>query len=179
MKSVQCFLILSMLLLSFSFSNEEPVSVNFDTNPSGNERIKAMNRAYEIELMNLINTYRAENGLKTLRIQPSLMLASRYHAADMANENYFDHATHNRIHGRLERGVSTFKRIKQFYSGFANTENLGAGYYSPEAVFKGWVDSPGHNVNLLNESATHMGVGFYQTDHSEYQRYWVFVSSID
>ena len=179
MKSVQSFLVLSMLLLSFSFSNEEPVSVNFDTNPSGNERIKAMNRAYEIELMNLINTYRAENGLKTLRIQPSLMLASRYHAADMANENYFDHATHNRIHGRLERGVSTFKRIKQFYSGFANTENLGAGYYSPEAVFQGWVDSPGHNVNLLNESATHMGVGFYQTDHSEYQRYWVFVSSVD
>ena len=150
MKSVQYFLVLSMLLFSFSFPNEEPVSVNFDTNPSGNERIKAMNRAYEIELMNLINTYRAENGLKTLRIQPSLMLASRYHAADMANENYFDHATHNRIHGRLERGVSTFKRIKQFYSGFANTENLGAGYYSPEAVFKGWVDSPGHNVNLLN-----------------------------
>ena len=179
MKSVQCFLILSMLLLSFNFPNEEPVSVNFDTNPSGNEQIKAMNRSYEIELMNLINTYRAENGLKTLRIQPSLMLASRYHAADMANENYFDHATHNRIHGRLERGVSTFKRIKQFYSGFANTENLGAGYYSPEAVFKGWVDSPGHNVNLLNESATHLGVGFYQTDHSEYQRYWVFVSSID
>ena len=101
MKSVQYFLVLSMLLFSFSFPNEEPVSVNFDTNPSGNERIKAMNRAYEIELMNLINTYRAENGLKTLRIQPSLMLASRYHAADMANENYFDHATHNRIHCRL------------------------------------------------------------------------------
>ena len=179
MKSIQYVLILSMLLFSFSFPNEEPVSVNFDTNPSGNERIKAMNRAYEIELMNLINTYRAENGLRTLRIQPSLMLASRYHAADMANENYFDHTTHNRIHGRLERGISTFKRIKQFYSGFANTENIGAGYHSPEDVFKGWVDSPGHNVNLLNESATHMGVGFYQTDHSEYQRYWVFVSSVD
>ena len=168
MKSVQYFLILSMLLFSFNLPNEEPVSVKFNSNPSGNERIKAMNRGYEIELMKLINAYRTEKGLKILSIQPSLMLASRYHAADMANEDYFDHATHNRINGRLLRGVSTFKRIKQFYPGFANTENLGAGYNSPEAVFQGWVDSPGHNVNLLNESATHMGVGFYQTDHSEY-----------
>ena len=179
MKSVQYFLISSILLFSFNLPNEEPVSVNFDTNPSGNEQIKALNRAYEIELMNLINAYRAANGLKNLRIQRSLMLAGRYHAADMANEDYFDHATHNRINGRLQRGVSTFKRIKQFYSGFANTENLGAGYSSPAAVFQGWVNSPGHNVNLLNESATHMGVGFYQTNHSEYERYWVFVSSVD
>ena len=110
MKSVQYFLISSMLLFSFNLPNEEPVSVNFDTNPSGNEQIKALNRAYEIELMNLINAYRAANGLKNLRIQPSLMLAGRYHAADMANEDYFDHATHNRINGRLQRGVSTFIR---------------------------------------------------------------------
>lgn len=179
MKSVQYFLILSMLLFSFSFPNDEPSSVNFDTNPSGNERIKAVNRAYEIELMNLINAYRTENGLKTLRIQPSLMLASRYHAADMANEDYFEHATHNRIGDRLQRGLSTFKRINQFYDGYANTENCGAGYSSPDDVFNGWVNSPGHNANLLNKSATHMGVGFYQTNHSAYKRYWVFVSSVE
>ena len=107
------------------------------------------------------------------------MRASRYHAADMANEDYFEHATHNRIGNRLVRGMSTFKRIKMFYDGFANTENCGAGYSSPQAVFRGWVNSPGHHANLLNESATHMGVGYYQTNHSTYKRYWVFVSSVE
>jgi uncharacterized protein YkwD len=179
MKSLPYLLVLSALLFSFNLPNEEPSSIKFNTNPSGKERIMVLNASYEIELINLINQYRQKNRLESLEVNSSLMQASRYHAADMANEDYFEHATHNRIGNRLQRGLSTFKRIKQFYDGFANTENCGAGYSSPEAVFNGWVNSPGHNANLLNKSATHIGVGFYQTNHSAYKRYWVFVSSVE
>jgi len=179
MKSLPYLLVLSALLFSFNLPNEEPSSIKFNTNPSGKERIMVLNASYEIELINLINQYRKKNGLESLEVNSSLMYASRYHAADMANEDYFEHSTHNRIGNRLQRGLSTFKRIKQFYDGFANTENCGAGYSSPEAVFNGWVNSPGHNANLLNKSATHIGVGFYQTNHSAYKRYWVFVSSVE
>ena len=179
MKSLPYLLVLSALLFSFNLPNEEPSSIKFNTNPSGKERIMVLNASYEIELINLINQYRQKNRLESLEVNSSLMQASRYHAADMANEDYFEHATHNRIGNRLQRGLSTFKRIKQFYDGFANTENCGAGYSSPEAVFNGWVNSPGHNANLLNKSATHICVGFYQTNHSAYKRYWVFVSSVE
>ncbi len=90
------------------------------------------------------------------------MQASRYHSADMAIANYFKHATHNRNKYSLQRGISTFKRIALFYDGVANTENIGAGYFSPNSVFQGWINSPGHHVNLLNPGSTHIGVGFYK-----------------
>lgn len=179
MKLLSLCLLLSLLLFSFNLPNGEPTSVGFNTNPSGKESIEVVNSAFESELISLINNYRKSKGLNTLIAHPDLMRASRYHAADMGHENYFEHATHNRVNDQLQRGMSTFKRIKRFYSGFANTENCGAGYYSPEAVFNGWINSPGHHANLLNKNSTHMGVGFYQTNHSEYKRYWVFESSVE
>jgi len=179
MKSVQYFIALSMLLFSFNLPNEEPVSVQFNTNPSGKEHIKVLNASYEKELIHLVNQYRIDKGLSPLKIHPSLMLASRYHAADMAIENYFEHATHNRINNSLKRGISTFKRINKFYDGYANTENCGAGYQTPHAVFQGWVKSPGHHANLLNKRSTHIGVGYYKTNHSKYGTYWVFASAAE
>jgi len=107
------------------------------------------------------------------------MRASRYHAADMANENYHEHATHNRTSSGLQVGISTFKRISKFYEGFANTENIAAGYNSPEEVLKGWMKSPGHKRNLFNKSATHMGVGYYHNANSKFKNYWVFESAAE
>ena len=179
MKLLSCFLVMSLLLFSFDLPNEDPDSVDFNTNPSGKERIAVVNSAYENELIALINNYRKSKGLNELIAHPDLMRACRYHAADMGHEDYFEHATYNRVHSQLKRGVSTFKRIKMFYSGFANTENCGAGYQSPEDVFKGWINSSGHYANLLNKSSTHIGVGFYQTNHSKYKRYWVFESAVE
>ena len=177
MKSVQVFIVLSMLLLSFTSPHDGPVSILFNANPSGKECIEVLNHSYEVELLDLINRYRIQNGLVPLRVNKSLMQASRYHAADMANENYFEHATHNSNSHSLQRGISTFKRIGRFYDGFANTENIGAGYTSPQSVFEGWVNSPGHKKNLLNKSATHMGVGYYHNASSKYRNYWVFESA--
>ncbi len=179
MKSVQCFVVCSMLLFSFNLPNEEPVSVQFNTNPSGKEQVKVLNASYEKELIHLINQYRIKKGLNPLKVHPALMRASRYHAADMAIENYFEHATHNRINKQLQRGLSTFKRIKKFYGGYANTENCGAGYRTPADVFRGWVESPGHHKNLLNPYSTHIGVGYYKTQHSRYGAYWVFESAAE
>lgn len=138
-----------------------------------------INPSYENELIRLINQYRVQNSIRALQFNNSLMQASRYHAVDMANENYFKDAIHNRNRHSLQRGISTFKRIGLFYDGFANSENIGAGYFSPQSVFEGWVNSPGHDVNLLNPSSTHVGVGFYETDNSSYKRYWVFASSVE
>jgi uncharacterized protein YkwD len=179
MKNIGFFLVITFSLYAFDFSKSDPISHSFKHNPSGNERVRVINPSYENELIRLINQYRIENGLEALEVNNSLMQASRYHAADMANENYFEHATHNRNRHSLQRGISTFKRIGRFYDGFANTENIGAGYFSPQSVFEGWVNSPGHDVNLLNPSSTHVGVGFYETNNSSYKRYWVFASSVE
>ena len=177
MKTIGFFLVSTFSLYAFDFSKSDPVSILFNTNPSGKEYIEVLNHSYEVELLDLINRYRIQNGLEPFCVNKSLMKASRYHAADMANENYFEHATHNRNSHSLQRGISTFKRIGRFYDGFANTENIGAGYTSPQSVFEGWVNSPGHKKNLLNKSATHMGVGYYYNASSKYGNYWVFESA--
>ncbi len=177
MKIVSLILVFSMLLLSFNAPNEVSSSIRFSANPSGMERIKVLNHSYEVELLNLINQFRNKNGLNSLSVHADLVRASRYHAADMAHENYHKHATHNRTSNGLQRGLNTFQRISSFYDGFPNAENIAAGYTSPEAVFEAWVRSPGHKRNLLNKSATHMGVGYYQNPNSEFTNYWVFESA--
>ena len=177
MKPIYLCIILSMVVLSFKMPNEGSVKVKFDTNPSGHEHIRVLNRAYEKELIDLINQYRHEHGLNHLKVHSDLMRASRYHAADMAYEDYHEHATFNRTPNGLKREMNTFRRISKFYKGFANTENIGAGYTSPQSVFEGWVNSPGHKKNLLNKSAPHMGVGYYYNARSKYGNYWVFESA--
>ena len=176
MKIISLIIVLSMLFLSFNTSNEASISIKFNTNPSGREDIEVLNSVYEAELLNLINQYRNKKGLNSLSVHADLMRASRYHAADMAHENYHEHATYNMTSNGLQRGLSTFQRISNFYKGFANTENIAAGYGNPVAVFEAWVRSPGHKRNLLNKSATHMGVGYYQNRNSKFKNYWVFES---
>ena len=163
---------------SFSFAPNNDVSIPFHENPNGDEYIEGINNDFESRLLQLINDRRGKRGLVPLKFHTDLMRASRYHAADMANENYHEHATHNRGKYGLEVGMSTFKRISKFYDGFANTENIAAGYRSPEDVLEGWIQSPGHRKNLFNKSATHMGVGYYHNTQSKYNHYWVFESAV-
>ncbi|MBL6660204.1 MAG: CAP domain-containing protein [Crocinitomicaceae bacterium] len=177
MKIVSLIIVLSILFLSFNLPNEASSSIRFNANPSGREDIKVLNSVYETELLRFINQYRNKKGLNSLSVHPDLMRASRYHAADMAHENYHEHATHNRISNGLQRGLNTFQRISSFYDGFPNAENIAAGYGNPLAVFEAWVKSPGHKRNLLNKSATHMGVGYYRDSKSKFKNYWVFESA--
>lgn len=179
MKIISLIIVLSMLFLSFKAPNEACTSTRFNANPSGREDIKVLNLVYEAELLHLINQYRNKKGLNSLSIHDDLMRASRYHAADMAHENYHEHATHNRISNGLQRGLNTFQRISSFYDGFPNAENIAAGYGNPAAVFEAWVRSPGHKRNLLNKSATHIGVGYYQNPNSKFNNYWVFESAAE
>ena len=52
-------------------------------------------------------------------------------------------------------------------------ENIAKGYATPEAVVKGWMNSPGHRANRLNKSFTHIGVGYVENGN-----YWtqMFIS---
>ena len=172
-------LVVLFFVSSFNRIIDSDRVVLFHQNPNGEEVIAPMNADFEIQLLKLINQKRQNRGLGVLQTDEGLMRDSRYHAADMANENYHEHATHNRTSSGLQVGISTFKRISKFYEGFANTENIAAGYNSPEEVLKGWMKSPGHKRNLFNKSATHMGVGYYHNANSKFKNYWVFESAAE
>jgi uncharacterized protein YkwD len=47
------------------------------------------------------------------------------------------------------------------YSGGGWGENIARGQSSPQSVMEGWMDSPGHCRNIMNDNYTLIGVGHY------------------
>jgi uncharacterized protein YkwD len=176
-------LITPWVLLHFPESNYSKMEdktmtvgqINFSNNPEGSERIEDMSNGEELKMLGLINTLRKKKGLNALTLNTSLQYACRYHAADMANEGYFEHDTYNRIDGDLELSLGAFERCKRFYQkdGYVNSENIAAGDHKASDAFELWLNSPGHYQNMLNKEAKSIGLGYYHNEDSEYGDYWV------
>ena len=54
-----------------------------------------------------------------------------------------------------------FQMMKSFGISYRTAgENIARGQSTPSAVVNAWLNSPGHRVNILNPSFTHIGVGY-------------------
>lgn len=180
MKKVVKFGVIACCLVLFSFEMlPETAVITFSVNPTGKEEINPQFVDQEKKFIIYLNTQRIKRKLKPLRINSQLMKVARYHAADMANEAYFSHDTHNKIKGKLMKSMSTFERIQQFYPGFTNCENIAAGSTDYMSVYKQWFNSSGHNENMFNATSTIIGVGCYYDENSPYGYYWVMNGGVD
>ena len=158
----------------YTSDNFKKITINFSKNPNGSERVADISNGKELKMVNYINQLRKKKGLNTLKIDNSLMLAARYHSADMSFENYFYHETYNLLDGELENSLRTFDRVRLFYNGggYVNTENIAAGNDDAYRAFTQWVNSPGHYENMLNPYAKSIGVGYYYNENSDFKSYW-------
>jgi uncharacterized protein YkwD len=154
-------------------------SIDFSKKPTGKERIQSANQEEEKKMLEMINKERIKKKLKPLVLDSNLVYAARYHAADMATENYFDHDSKNNGNGKLTTSMGAFERIAIFYSSFANTENIAVGNSTADGAYNQWYFSPGHYDNMFNSSATKVGIGFVQNPSSSYGSYWVFCTGMD
>ena len=109
--------------------------------------------AEEAAFVNLVNDYRASNGLQPLLVSDALSEAGDRHSADMGKYKFFDHYT--KASDWFAVGASPWDRMAA--SGYNyNTykgENIAAGYSTAAAVFQGWKTSPGHNANMLSRAS--------------------------
>lgn len=138
----------------------------------GGEIVAASNLGYEQQVVELVNRVREENSLPPLKRVTPLAQAGRYHAADMAQDGYFDHNSYDLIGGTLSLVCSWSNRISSYYAGWAAvSENIAAGYATPEEVMNAWMASSGHRENILRGSTWEIGVGYYTG--GSYGRYWV------
>jgi uncharacterized protein YkwD len=165
-------IISSALLLSFELLPETN-EIAFHINPSGKEEITPQFAEQETKFISYLNTQRVKRKLKPLRINSQLMKAARYHAADMATEDYFNHDTHNIIKGKTVKTMNTFDRVAKFYPGFTNCENIAAGSTDYIGVYNQWFNSPGHKENMFNATSDIIGVGCYYDEKSPFGYYWV------
>ena len=69
----------------------------------------------------------------------------------MAAQNYFDHTS-------LDGRTFTQRIDATGYAWSTAGENIAAGYPSIDAVMDGWIQSPGHCANLMNQDFTEIGV---------------------
>jgi uncharacterized protein YkwD len=88
----------------------------------------------------------------------------------MASNNFFSHTGSN--------GSSVGNRATSAgYSWTAIGENIAAGtsYSAVGAVIQGWIDSPGHCVNLMRSSYKELGAAKVSNASSSYKVYWTQV----
>lgn len=135
---------------------------------------------FEIELLRIINAYRAENGLGCLTPSPTLNAAADYMSRAMGEQFFFDHleppceATGDAGEGRECIGRDPFERIRDFGHDQWTTaaENIACGQPTPQAVFLAWKNSPGHNANMLRANMTAIGIGRVELPGTWCRIYW-------
>ena len=115
-------------------------------------------KAYEQEVIRLVNKERTKQGLKELQYDWELARVARYKSEDMRDQNYFSH--NSPVYG------SPFDMIKNFGISYkAAAENIAKGQTTPEQVVQSWMNSSGHRANILSTKYTHIGVGYAKEGH--------------
>jgi uncharacterized protein YkwD len=139
----------------------------------GGSIVQVVNSQYEARVVELVNAERTSRGLPPLKRITQLDDASRYHAKDLADDNYFEHDSYDRSGSNLVKVCAWSSRVSSYYTGWSSLgENIAAGYATPESVMSGWMGSEGHRANILRDSFWEIGVGYYEGGGS-YYRYWV------
>ncbi|WP_018751316.1 CAP domain-containing protein [Paenibacillus sanguinis] len=114
-------------------------------------RIQTQNAS---KVVALINKERRTVGLQPLMVHTNLTNMAKIKAIDMYNNRYFNHISPK--YGSPFEMMDAFG-ISYKYAG----ENLGKGQRSAEEVVKDWMNSPGHQKNILNPDFKLIGVGYY------------------
>lgn len=125
--------------------------------------------AMEQEVLALVNSERAKNGLSALSWADDVAAVARAHSSDMINRGFFSHTNPD--------GESPFDRLKNNGISYRTAaENIAYGQKTPADVMNAWMNSSGHRANILNKNVTELGVGAVKNNNGTI--YWtqVFVA---
>jgi uncharacterized protein YkwD len=104
------------------------------------------------EIFRLTNEARATNNLPAFHRDARLDAAAQRFSEYMGTAGFFHHVGPD--------GVTVPQReAAQGYRGMTWGENIAWGYPTPREVVDGWLKSPGHRANLLNQAFHDLGVG--------------------
>jgi uncharacterized protein YkwD len=108
---------------------------------------------FENRLLSRTNTRRERVGCAPLRVNSSLVRAARAHSYRMAQARQLSH----QLSGEAPFDV---RITRQGYTGWSIlAENIVYGTPTPAALFRTWIDSPGHRRNIDNCRLREIGLG--------------------
>lgn len=108
----------------------------------------------EMEVIDLVNAERSRAGLPPLQYLPIAGEMARYKSKDMADNGYYDHDSPT--YGAWSNLAKLFD-----FKYYALGENIAKGQSNAQRVMEAWMKSPDHKANILHDSFTHIGVGYY------------------
>jgi hypothetical protein len=109
--------------------------------------------ASELEALALINAERAKAGATPLLPSSTLARAAAWMSEDVVVNNYFSHTD--------SLGRQFDKRFRDCgMSGGYWGENIGLSF-SPSQIVSGWMGSPGHAANMLDDRFRYAGLGYF------------------
>jgi len=114
------------------------------------------NTQLELEINERVNAERAQQGLAPLQLNAQLNVAAQRHAINMGCQGVMAHNLDGQDAGQRMNAAG--------YSWSAWAENVAMGYTSAPTVVAGWMNSPGHRANILDESSldlTETGIGAF------------------
>lgn len=114
-------------------------------------------KAFETELLRLVNAERSEKDLPTLKYSKELAKAADVRARELTVA--FSHTRPD--------GTTCFTVSEYVYG-----ENIASGQTAPASVINSWMNSQGHKDNILNETYKSAAIGCYN-DGETY--YWVLL----
>ncbi len=118
----------------------------------------------------MVNDYRAQKGLKPLRLNPKLSDAAMKHSLDLAKSDRISHYGSD--------GSDSWDRVTRTgYRARVTAENVGTGQASIGEVFRGWQNSRDHNTNLLLPDAEEMGIAMVHNPKTQFKTFWTLVVS--
>jgi uncharacterized protein YkwD len=129
------------------------------------------------KILQLVNAARSQPrkcGRKSYPAVPPLQLskvlnqAALAHSQDMAKNDFFEHrgADGSMVGDRATRVGYRWRAV---------AENIAIGAETAEIVVKGWLDSPGHCVNIMGADYSEMGIAYVTQPKSEAGIYWTQV----
>lgn len=116
--------------------------------------------ADELEVMNLINTYRVSIGLNSLEKSNFISFKCAEHDEYMIANNVVNHAD---FEARSQSIITTL-------SATATGENIAYNYNSAQSVFDAWITSSFHKKNIEGDF-THFGISI-KTDSKTGRKYY-------
>ena len=122
---------------------------------SGHLVLAAGLQGKEMELIQLTNQLRQNQGVSMLAVNPELTASALLKAQDMAKNSYFGHA--NLAGNRMAYWIKL-----SGYNYLRAGENLAKGFTNTSDLMTAWVNSPTHYANLINDNYQEIGVGMAQ-----------------
>lgn len=119
---------------------------------------------FEVEVLQLVNSYRIDNGLSELDFLDAVSWQAEDHNSHMVAMN---EVCHDDFGDRYTALVSTVQAK-------AVSENVAYGYGTAQAVVKAWIKSDGHRKNMEG-NFTHFGISVSKNSEGKYYFTNIFV----